>query len=266
MEWTALWFAALTEKLAPGVWSDGLRRLMRSWFDWVIDRPAAEQGGAIRARWVLAVLLPGVLLQWLVSWFDGAVGWLLQAVVFYFALGWGRLTVFSDELAPSEWAAESQGRSSEPSMRERAQAVLHDVLAPLLVLMVGQVLGVPVLLIVAYVCVRERCHGLVIQPAEADEDAQQWATRVWSFIDALMTRMGLLLLAMVGRFDAVFEVWLDQAPRWNERHETLWEHGLNAAIGSTPTDEPFVQADMLERLAARAVWAAIGMNTLLAWL
>ena len=267
MEWTALWLGSLLERLKPGLGNRVVRTQVRNVQLWCMSSAMSAKGNHPAWAWALGVVIPAVFVQFVLSDWDSWLGWLLQATFIYGLMGWGS---FTDSDGDPQMAPPCDSDASEPPSHGlhpmAAQTVLHQVLAPLIALLLGQLIGLPWFALVACVLARE-WHGTMTAPeGRAWSASIQWSTQVWGWIDAVATRLALLVLALVGRFDAVFEVWLDQAPRWRDSHQALWQRGLAVAMRADASDAAFERRDKQNLLVARAVLALVGVNTLVAWL
>ncbi len=265
MEWTALWVGILLERLKPGVGADAWRHSIRAGVERVLSSSLADRDNHPAWSWALGVIFPAVLVQFILGGWDGWLSWLIQVALVYLVMSWG---AYSDALSAQDRDSPTpetdSGRQASPA--HRAEVVLHQVMGPLLALLLGQIVGLPWFMLVGYVLTRE-WQGVVAQPtAERADSIGLWSGMIWHGVDAVATRLALLVMALVGRFDAVFEVWLDSAPRWRESHRALWQRGLGAAMGISPDDQPFEPVDQHFALVIRSVLLLIALNTLLAWL
>lgn len=265
MEWTALWLGSLLERLKPESSGVSVREPIRQALRWVMFSSLSARGNHPAWAWAIGVVIPAVLVEALLTAWSGWLGWLLQLTLIYFTMAWGQHAARSEQQrmdsSASEVAVPRPGQAVANS-----QVLLHDVLAPLIMLLLGQIIGLEWLVLVGYLLARQWQRLIESDEELASPAAAQWSSLAWQLIDVITTRLALLIAALVGRFDAVFGVWLDQSPRWHEKHQALWHQGLQAAIGSSVEDNTGAELEKQEWFASRAVLVLIGLNTVWAWL
>ena len=265
MEWTALWLGTLLERFKPGLGSDDWRHYAHLGFQRVLSSSLADRENHPAWTWAVGVAVPAVLVQIVLAGWDGWLTWFIQLALIYSVMAWGGY-VKSDDIQSDDHVASGAPLAEQTSLEHPAEEVLHQVMGPLLFLLLGQVLGLTWLVLVVYVLSREWHLTITNAAAQNVQAIGKWSTMIWKGIDAIATRMGLLVLALVGRFDAVFEVWLELAPRWRDSHQHLWQQGLQAAVGVDQDDGVSHRSIRHSQLLVRAVVVLVGLNTLLAWL